>query len=44
MLIEYFPAVRLKELNADKETCEAPAITVTCVETAQQTEIAALSM
>jgi len=36
--------VRLKELNADKEACKAPAITVTCVETAQQTETAALSM
>jgi len=36
MLIEYFLAVRLKEFNADKEAWEAPAITVTCVETAQQ--------
>jgi len=44
MLIEYFPAVRLKEFNADKEAWEAPATTVTCVETAQQTETAALSM
>jgi len=36
--------VRLEELNADKETWEAPAITVAREETAQQTETAALSM
>jgi len=29
--------VRLKELNADKEGWEAPAITVACEETAQRT-------
>jgi len=36
--------VHLKELNADKEAWEAPAITVAREETAQQTETAVLSM
>jgi len=36
--------VRPKELNADKEGWEAPAIIVAREETAQQTETAALSM
>jgi len=34
----------LKELNADKEACEAPAITSAREKPARQTEIAALSM
>ena len=37
------PPLFATELNADKEAWEAPAITVACVETAQQTETAALS-
>jgi len=40
-LIEYLAAVRLKELNADKE---AVATTVAREETAQQAETTALSM
>jgi len=43
-LIEYPAAVCLKELNAEKEAWEAPAITVAREETAQQTETVALSM
>jgi len=38
------PPLFATELNADKEAWEAPAITVACVETDQQTETAALSM
>jgi len=45
-LIEYPAAVCLKELNAEKEAWEAPAITVAREETAysQQTETVALSI
>jgi len=43
-LIEHPAAVCLKELNAEKEAWEAPAITVAREETAQQTETVALSI
>jgi len=43
-LIEYPASVCLRELHAEKEAWEAPAITAPREETAQQTETAALSM
>jgi len=43
-LIEYPAAVCLKELNAEKEAWEAPAITVAREETAQQTETVSIQV